>query len=114
MQEYNSIDVLINQILADLQRLKAERLKSLHMQDFNVDIIQKKTKGKSQVNAILGEQSLEDFIFNNKYTMSKFMLKRRAKKIYKMQKTIEKGYISAVDKSIAIVEKAYKDFFKDN
>ena len=31
-----------------------------------------------------------------------------------MQKTIEKGYISAVDKSIAIVEKAYKDFFKDN
>lgn len=124
------ISVLISEILVELNRLKAERLRSIHMQDFNVDVIRKETKDKTQTDNAPGtgkkytynplnkltvaNDSLLNYIYKDKSVLSKFSLKRRAKKVYKLQKNIENGYISAVDKCIKIVEKAFNAYMEGN
>ena len=122
----NEIDCLINKILSELHSLKSDKLKSIRMQDFNIDIIKKtinkplkSTKINSieqnnqpktiNVSSLTTEKALE-ITYGEKINLSSWRLKRRAKKIYKLQNKIDKGYINGIEKSISIVEKLYDKF----
>lgn len=116
MNNRSELDIFVNILFAELQRLKSDRLKSLHLQDFNLDILRldsKKSKiNNKQTSAEINLQNLQNLVFGEKVNLSKWKLKRRAKKIYKIQQKIERGYISGVDKSISVVEKIYKSFWE--
>lgn len=113
------LDYIFSKILAQLEQLKSKRLNQLHMQDYNVDIIQKivnkssdKQTDTTKLNFFNSNMHTSDnleIVYNEKTVLSKWRLRRRAKKIFKLQKRIEKGYISAVDAAINIVNKVHKD-----
>lgn len=114
------IEYIFSKIRAELEQLKSKRLNQLHMQDYNIDIIQKISTIENE--SLKNDSSKIDFINKNMHTsnnlnivyydktvLSKWRLRRRAKKIFKLQQRIEKGYIAAVDASIHIVNKIYKE-----
>ena len=124
----NEIDCLINKILSELHSLKSDKLKKIRMQDFNIDIIKKiinkplqHTKSNTieqnnqpktvNVSSLTTEKALE-ITYGEKINLSAWKLRRRAKKIYKLQNKIDKGYINGIEKSISIVEKIYSRFLE--
>ena len=115
---FNDVDVLLNKILASLQALKSKKLKGLHMQDFNVDLLKiERKKDNVKQNTTPGFEKFsvamsEEFGYGIKPNLSKWKLKRRARKIFKLQKKVEHGYINAIEKCIEVVEKEYKEFLK--
>lgn len=111
---YNEIDTLMNKILVELHSLKSKKLKAMQLQDFNIDIIRKSTEQENKptfsTRITTGNEQL---FFGDKITLSKWKLKKRAKKIFKLQKKVVDGYISGIEKSIAIVENVYDKFLKE-
>lgn len=114
------LDCIFSNIFSQLQELKSKRLNQIHMQDFNIDIIRKIQQSAENTTSNSAKVSFsenshtsdEKLVFGEKTLLSKWKLRRRSKKIFKLQRKIEKGYISAVDDSIKIVEKVYKKFLE--
>lgn len=118
MNERISQDVyaFYSTLLAELYKKKSASLEKNRLVDFNIDIVKLEKKIAKKKGTFKNDQDVEFMVdkevyceYLNKYknTLSKRKLRKRGKKLFILEKKLEKGYIAGVRDCIKIVENIF-------